>query len=191
MESAPLFETRRWTRHEYGRLVDVGILTEDDPIELVLGHLVLREPQSTPHAAAVMLASEALRAAFGRGWQVRVGLPLALGLDSEPEPDVCVVRGAARDFLTEHPSSAALVVEIALSSLAFNRTVKAEIYARARIADYWIVNLVDRVVEVHRDPTVGRRRPAKYRVVSVVRPGETLRPLAAPSARVAVGALLP
>jgi Uma2 family endonuclease len=186
-----MFETRRWTRQEYDRLIDIGLLDEDDPIELVQGHLVVREPQSSPHATAIDLVSEALRRVFGRGWRVRVGLPLALGQDSEPEPDVSVVRGAARDFLADHPSTAALIVEVALSSLAFNRTIKAELYARARIADYWIVNLVDRVVEIHRDPTPSRARSAKYRVVTVARPGDSIAPIAAPSARVAVDDLLP
>jgi Uma2 family endonuclease len=190
-DPAPTFETRRWTRLEYDRLIDVGILDEDDPIELVAGHLVVREPQSSPHATATDLVSEALRRAFGRGWRVRAGLPLALGQDSEPEPDISVVRGAARDFVADHPSTAALIAEIALSSLAFNRTVKAQLYARARIADYWIVNLVDRVVEIHRDPTPGRDRRGRYRVVTMARPGESIVPLAAPVARIAVDDLLP
>jgi Uma2 family endonuclease len=186
-----VYRTRRWTRKEYGRLIDAGLLGEDDPIELVEGRLVVQEPQHTRHATATDLAAEAMRAVFGGGWRIRVGLPLALGNDSEPEPDVAVIRGNARDFLADHPATADLLVEIADSSVRFDRGPKARLYARAGIADYWIVNLVDRVVEVHRDPVREGQRHAAYAVRRVAGPGETITPLAAPGARVAVDDLLP
>jgi Uma2 family endonuclease len=182
--------TRRWIRREYGRLVDLGVLHEDEPIELLEGRLVVAEPQRSPHAAAIDFAADALRRAFGPGWRVRVRLPLALGHASEPEPDVAVVRGEARDYLAEHPTTAALVVEIADASLGLDRRVKARIYARAEIADYWVVNLVDRVVEVHRDPAGAGRAP-RYRDVATVRAGERVAPLAAPFAAIPVAELLP
>jgi Uma2 family endonuclease len=185
----PRFETRRWTRREYDRLIDLGILNEDEPIELVQGHMVVREPKSDPHERAIEFMIEALRRVFGKGWRIRGGGPLALDPDSEPEPDVSVVRGPPpRDV--GHPSRAALVVEIAKSSLAFDRTLKAEVYARMGVADYWIVNLVDRVVEIYREPVRAGRTRA-YRVVSVARPGERIAPLAAPHARIVVDDLLP
>jgi Uma2 family endonuclease len=84
-----------------------------------------------------------------------------------------------------------LVVEVADSSVRFDRGLKARVYARARIADYWVVNLMDRTVEVYRKPTIGNRRPARYEVVHVARPGERLIPLAAPAAVIAVADLLP
>lgn len=96
--------TRRWNRKEYGRLIDLGLLHEDEPLELIDGELVVREPQHTPHATAIDLTQEALRSAFGAGWRVRVQLPVALDDASEPEPDVVVVAGAARDYLGEHPT---------------------------------------------------------------------------------------
>ena len=86
--------TRRWTRQEYDRLIETGLLQEDDPIELIEGRLVVAEPQHDPHARAVELVADALRLALGRGWRIRVQLPLALGPDSEPEPDVSVARHA-------------------------------------------------------------------------------------------------
>lgn len=183
----------RWTRRAYGRLIDEGILGEDDPVELLDGLLVVKEPQHTPHATAVTLALEALRAAFGPGWVVRPGLPLAAGRWSEPEPDLSVVRGAPRDYLADHPARPALVVEVAQTSLRLDRTRKAAIYARAGIEDYWIVNLADRVLEVHREP--GRletpRRRWGYRSVIVFGPADGVNPLAAPAARIAVADLLP
>src|SRR5262250_124026 len=104
----PSLRTRRWTRREYDRLIELGVLHEDEPIELLAGRLVVREPQRTPHATATQLAADALRAAFGVGWSVRVQLPIALDDESEPEPDVAVVRGAPRDYLREHPSAPVL-----------------------------------------------------------------------------------
>ena len=184
---------RRWTRQEYGRLIDLGFFGEDrkdNKIELLEGRMIVAEPQNTPHATACDLAGEALRAAFGSGWRVRMGLPMAMDPDSEPEPDLAVLRGSPRDWLADHPSTAALVVEIADTSLRFDRVVKGRVYAAAGIADYWIVNLRDRVVEVYREPIRGTRR-AHYAATHVAPPGETLTPLAAPGARIAVDGLLP
>jgi Uma2 family endonuclease len=189
--SEATIRTRRWTRQEYGRLIDLGVLQEDDAVELLEGRLVVAEPQRTPHATAIDLAGEALRRAFGPGWRVRVQLPLGLGRDSEPEPDVAVVRGEARDFLADHPATAALVVEVADASLRLDRGIKARIYARAGIPEYWIVNLVDRVVEVHRDPASAGRRRFRYRDVTAVAPGERIVPLAEPFASLLVADLLP
>jgi Uma2 family endonuclease len=187
----PAIRTRRWSRIEYGRLIDLGMLSEDEPVELLAGRLVVREPQRTPHAVATQLVDEALRAAFGRGWSVRVQLPLALDPDSEPEPDVAVVMGSPRDHLREHPSAPALVVEVAHGSLRADRGIKARLYARAAMRDYWIVNLVDRLVEVRREPRVDARGRWRYRALTLVRPGGWLTPLAAPAARIAADDLLP
>jgi len=151
---------------------------------------VVREPQHTPHATATQLATEALRTAFGAAWMVRVRLPLALDDESEPEPDVAVVRGAPRDYLREHSSTAVLVVEVAHASLRADRTLKARLYARAGIGDYWIVNLVDRVLEVHRSPT-GPRPRRVYTDIRRIDPSASIAPLAAPTARIVVADLLP
>src|SRR5207247_1680216 len=142
--------TRRWTRKEDDRLVELGVLHEDEPIELVDGQMVVREPKHTPHVTATAFVVEALRGAFGAGWWVRALEPVALDDDSEPEPNVTVVRGAPRDYLAEHPSRPALVVEVAQSSLAFDRRRKGGLYARAGIEDYWIVDLVGRALEFDR-----------------------------------------
>lgn len=182
--------TRRWTCDEYDRLIEVGLLREDDPVELVEGRLLVSEPQHDAHARAIELATDALRAAFGAGWRIRVQLPLALGSASVPEPDVAVVRGTPRDGTPGHPTRADLVIEVADTSLRLDRGLKARVYARAAIAEYWIVNLVDRSVEVHREPDRHARRFV-YRDIRVARAGAALAPLAAPTARIAVEDLLP
>jgi Uma2 family endonuclease len=94
---------RRWTRSEYERLIDHGFLDEHDPIELIDGLLLVKEPQPSPHRTAVLLVAKALERAFGEGWFVQTLSPIILDRRSEPEPDVCVVRGSPRDYLESHP----------------------------------------------------------------------------------------
>ena len=190
--SEPL-AARRWTRREYDRLIEYGFFHEDEPLELIAGQLVVAEPKGAPHVTAVMLAAEALRQAFGAGWHVRVQDPIALDDESEPEPDLAVVPGAPRDYATAHPERPVLVVEVAESSLYFDRQTKAAIYARGGIADYWIVNLVDRALEVYRDPAAVPDAPHGWAYRSVVRlgPGAAVSPLAAPRTAIAAADLLP
>ena len=156
---------RRWSRREYSRLIDHGFLDEDDPIELLDGLLLVKEPQHSAHRTAVLLVAKALERAFGEGWFVQTQSPIILDDRSEPEPDVCVVRGSPRDYAAAHPTRPALVVEVAQSGLHLARGRKAAAYARAQIADYWIVNLVDRVLEVHREPA----RPGRHGDIGAMR----------------------
>jgi Uma2 family endonuclease len=124
---------------------------------------------------------------------VRIQEPLALDQESEPEPDVAVVPGSHRDWRHAHPARATLVVEVADTSLAFDREHKGSLYARAGLADYWIVNLVDRVLEVRREPVADPAAPFGWRYAAVERlgPEALVAPLARPDARVAVADLLP
>ena len=191
MKQAP-FTSRRWRRVEYERLVDVGVF-EGEPLELIGGQLIVAEPKGSPHATAVGMTHDALRAAIPDGWIVRVQDPLALDDESAPEPDVAVVRGARADYRHTHPSHPALIVEVAESSLAFDRTQKGSLYARAGIADYWIVNLQDRVVEVYREPAADLTAPFGWRYTSVerLRPPGAVTPLRVPATPVPVATLLP
>ena len=191
---SPQVQTRCWTRAEYDRLIEIGFFDEDEPIELLGGQLVVREPQYTPHATGVRLADEALRRVFGTGWDIRAGLPLALDDESEPEPDVCVVPGGPRTYRDAHPSRPVLVVEVALSSLAVDRRIKGSLYARAGILDYWIVNLPERQLEVHRSPIADAAASHgwHYADVQILRADDSVLPLAArAAATVAVADLLP
>jgi Uma2 family endonuclease len=184
--------TRRWRRVEYERLVDLGVFV-GERLELLDGVLVVREPQASPHAAIVTQAGQVLAAVFGAGWHPRLQAPLALGEHSEPEPDVAVVTGAARDYVSAHPTTAALVVEVANSSLRLDRRFKAVIYARAGLQEYWIVDLVDRALEVHRDPqpVVDTPDDWTYRSVEVFQSSAVVAPLAVPAAQISVADLLP
>ena len=188
---APL-TLRRWTRAEYDRLVDLGVL-HGEPVELIGGQLVVAEPQGSYHATAIGAVDDALRAALPPGWVVRAQMPVALDDESEPEPDVAVVPGERADYRADHPARPALVVEVAESSLAFDREDKGSLYARGGVHDYWIVNLVERVLEVYRDPGPDPTAPYgwRYRAVERLSPAAVVSPLALPSVRLAVSDLLP
>jgi Uma2 family endonuclease len=185
--------TKTWTRFEYDRLVEAEILGPDDRLELLGGAMVVKEPQYSPHATAISLVHRVLTAALGSGWHVRVQMPVALDDESEPEPDICVVPGDPRDYRDAHPGRPVLIVEVALSRLRFDREHKGSLYARARIADYWIVNIPDRRLEVYRDPAPDAAAPFAWRYGRVVTLGadERVSPLAVPAALVTVADLLP
>jgi Uma2 family endonuclease len=191
--SEQVLRTRHWSRLEYGLLIEKHVFRPDERLELLGGELVVREPHDDPHTLAVELMNEALVAAFGPEWRVRVQLPVALDEESEPEPDVSVAAGRARDRREPKPSRLALVVEIADSSLALDRDHKSSLYARADVPDYWIVNLVDRVLEVYREPAADATAPFgwAYRVVRRLDAEESIAPLAVPTANIAVADLLP
>jgi len=184
---------RSWTRSEYRRLGDLGILREDEPVELIGGQLIVAEPKNTPHAAVVALAADALRLAFGPGWLVRQQDPIALDPDSEPEPDLSVVRGSPRDYLADHPARPVLVVEVAESSLRFDRRDKGSLYAKAGLPDYWIVNLRDRRLEVYRHAAAddAARFGWRYLDVKAFAAGARVTPLALPDVSIAVADILP
>jgi Uma2 family endonuclease len=191
----PGLKTRRWSRREYDDLVARGVLTPNDRVELIEGEIVPKMPQNVPHTVGVRLTEDVLRTAFSSGFDVRPALPLAVADDSEPEPDLAVVRGNPRELMRtgQHPSTAVLVVEISDSTLAYDPREKARISARAGIPEYWIVNMRDRVLEVYREPVVDVNDPstAHFHSRQILHQGDTIVPLAAPAARVAVADLLP
>ena len=157
-------------------MLDAGILGEDDRVELLEGAIVEMSPQDERHARVIQRLNRALVRALGDAFVVRPQLPLTFA-DSEPEPDLAVVRAEDAASADQHPSRASLVVEVSRASLAHDRSVKARVYARAGIPELWIVNTVDRVIEVHRDPDVV---DARYRTVLTVAKEATLAPAILP-----------
>ena len=152
-------------------MIEAGILVEDERVQLVDGVLVAMTPQGAPHALVIQRLTNLLARALGEEFAVRPQLPLTLGDESEPEPDLAVVRAAEARSRTRHPGTALLVIEVAGESLRLDRQSKAALYARSGIPEYWIVNLADARVEVHRDPdpVLG-----SYRMTFSRMPGETL-----------------
>lgn len=183
----------RFTVKDYDRMVDAGLFKRKR-VELVEGRILLMAPQYEPHVADVSLAARALEKTFGAGYWVRRQSPIRLGTRSKPEPDVAAVIGSERDYLLSGtPTNPLLVIEVSDSTLRLDRGRKAAMYARHSVSDYWILNLVDRQLEVHRDPVADASHPFKfrYRNIVVLRLGEAVAALAAPSIPVSVAELLP
>jgi Uma2 family endonuclease len=145
---------RKFSVAEYQRLIDVGVLTDEDRVELLENYLVLKMPANPPHDSTVMRLNRRLVRMAPDGYMVRCQHGSDLP-DSRPEPDIAVARGDEHTFDTHHPQpdEIALVIEVADSSLLRDRADKCRIYARVSIPQYWVVNLVDRQVEVYTDPT--------------------------------------
>src|SRR5262245_46615987 len=189
---APPLPLWRMTRARYDRLLDVGIFGPEDRVELLDGLLVVREPQGERHATVVGLVRVALEKAFGRGYHIREEKPIALDEQSEPEPDIAVVPGRLRDYLTAHPARPVLIVEVAETSVVLYRLRKGRLYARAGITEFWLVNLVNDVLEVYREPVrAPGRGDWKYDSVRLLRRNAVVTPLAAPRARIRVATMLP
>jgi Uma2 family endonuclease len=180
---------RRWTRKEYHRAAELGLFRPEERLELLDGEILEKmSPQNPPHSNGILRSVRILNRAFGSNHHPRPQLPLALNGRSEPEPDVVVVVGTEDDYATKTPAAAdaRLVVEVSDSTLRLDRGRKRKAYARAGIMEYWIVNLPQRQLEVHRDP-VG----TEYRSITVYGEQETVTPLAAPQAAIPVTDLLP
>jgi Uma2 family endonuclease len=138
---------------QYDAMVEHGILTENDPVELIRGLLVQKMSQKSPHRIGIGKVLRVLVRILPTGWHDQVQSPISLP-DSAPEPDHAVVRGRPEDYPTSHASArdVALLVEVSDTTLAFDRGEKKALYAEARISPYWIVNIVDGVLEVYTDP---------------------------------------
>jgi Uma2 family endonuclease len=156
----PAEPIKRLSVDQYHAILRAGVFTDDDPIELLEGWLVEKMPKNPPHSVATGLAADELTGLLPVGWHLITQEPITLP-DSEPEPDIGVVRGKRRDYVARHPGpkDVGLIVEIADTTLDRDRGVKKRIYARARIPHYWIVNLVERRLEVHTDPTGPVKKP--------------------------------
>jgi len=185
--------TRLWTREEYYKMAETGVLRPGERVELIGGEVIAMVPQDSPHYTAIDLVEEELRKIFSAGYVVRVQGPLDSGLTSLPEPDVAVVRGTIRDYAKAHPTTALLVVEVAESSLAYDRSIKVSLYASAGIPDYWILNLIDRRLEVFRDPIAmpGQPHGYGYRTCTYYLAADAVTPLAAGQGSISVADLLP
>jgi Uma2 family endonuclease len=176
----------RWTRDAFNRLTELGFFHEDDRVELIQGEIVPMSPPSPLHASYVNPVEDILKALFGNGFYVRTEQPLALSVDSQPQPDIAVCVGTGRDYRASFPNAdqTRLVVEIANTTLADDRAVKGPLYASADIPEYWIMNLADECLEVYREPD-----GTQYRWRRIYTLDETVTPVAAPAASVAVSAL--
>jgi len=174
---------RHWTCAEFLRFGDLGAF--EGRGAMLIGGIILEEgPMNPPHASALGLVDAALRLVFGVGWWLRQQSPLLLGQDTDPEPDLALVPGGPRDY-PQHPTTATLVVEVADTSFAFGTNEKRLLYARAGIAEYWVVDINGRRLLVYREPQDG-----DYASRQTFGPSDAVAPLAAPTSAVRVADLV-
>lgn len=177
----------RFTVEDYERMGRAGVFHEDDRVELIEGQIVEMTPIGPPHAGTVNALNRIFSRAVGDDGIVSVQNPTILSDITEPQPDLLVLRPRDDLYRTTHPrpDDVLLLVEVADSSIAYDRSVKAPLYARAGIAEYWLVDLRSRVLEVHREPT-----PEGYVQVLEMAPGTSVAPVAFPDVGIDVGEIL-
>jgi Uma2 family endonuclease len=183
---------RPWTRNEFYQLMELGWFLGQN-VELIRGEIIEMPNQKSGHYAGIDKAARCLEKYFAEGFWVRTQAPLALEQDTEPNPDISVVKGSRDDYLDHHPTYALLVVEVSDSTLRYDRGTKGIIYASGGITDYWIINLVDRRLEVFRAPNQDPKQVPNYQYGDVQTFGLTdiVCPLAAPEIKILVGDLFP
>jgi Uma2 family endonuclease len=188
--SAVLPQPRKWTAAEFDQMNEAGWFAGRRPF-LLDGVILEQGPMNPPHANALEMLIEAVRAAFGAGWRFRSQLPVHLDASNNPMPDLAVLAGQPGAH-PNHPTTAALVVEVSDTTLTMDTTMKAERYATAGVPDYWVLDLEGRQLIVFRDPQplpAGLGATA-YRTRLVFGPADTVSPLAAPTS-IRVADLLP
>ena len=182
---------KRFTVAEFHEMWEAGWFEHCKPM-LIGGEVFEMAKPGPAHNMSTTLLDYALKAIFASGFFVRVQMPLVLGQSSDPEPDLAVVRGGPRDYPT-HPTTAELVVEVSDTSLDMDTGTKAQLYAAAGIADYWVLDLNNNQLIVHRDPGPDSTNPfgAAFSTVTTFTKGQAVAPLAVPTANVNVSDLLP
>jgi Uma2 family endonuclease len=185
----------RWTLDDYEQLIALGLL-EGKHVELIQGEILTMASMGEPHALTIMQLNYALLPHFnpGTGFHLRIQMPLALpALTSEPEPDIAIVALDTPTNEAGRPTSASLIIEVAESSLAYDRDRKGPLYAAAGIQEYWLINLLERYLEVYRQsvPDAASFSGWLYQERQRLREGDHVAPLVAPEVMIAVGMLLP
>ena len=181
-------ESRRFTVEEYFRMVNAGILQEDERVELIEGEILLMPPIGPRHIGGVIRYARVFIRLAGNRFTVLIQSTVRLGEESAPEPDVALLKFRDDDYSFAHavPEDVLLIVEVAESSLAYDRDVKAHIYGRAGIPETWVLNLPGDCIERFQEP--GTEGYAQH---TVLRRGEKVTPLALPDVELAVEDLLP
>jgi Uma2 family endonuclease len=159
---------------QYHEMIRKGILTDDDPVELLEGWLVTKMPKNPSHRVTTQLTRKALEALLPEGWYVDTQEPITLS-DSEPEPDVVIVRGKIRHYSDRHPGAqdVALIVEVADTTLQRDQGAKKLLYAREGIPVYWIINLIEQQIEIYTEPSESTDTP-DYQHYQIYQSSETV-----------------
>jgi Uma2 family endonuclease len=182
----------RWTVALFHAVNSTGAFAGRRPM-LIHGVLLEQGPMNEPHATALEKTTEVIRRTFGTGWRVRGQLPLVLGQDTDPFPDLAILPGDSTNPVRAHPTTATLVIEVSDTSLTIDMTEKAELYATAGIPEYWVLDLSARQLHVFRDPAplANNLGAVAYSTHLTLGPADAVSPLAAPAGTVRVTDLLP
>lgn len=184
-------KVKRWNREEYYRLAELGFIPEKH-VELIDGVICEVSPHSFDHYWSIEVVARLLEKHFGDSYWVRRQGPCVHGDWSEPEPDITVARGSIEEF-SDHPSTAVLAVEVSKTSLAFDKGRKASLYAAMEVPDYWVLDLNNRQLWVHRNPIADESVPFghRYSDVTVISADGSIAPLEQPESAIAVAQMLP
>jgi len=182
------FTIRKWTVKKYHKLREMGVFHPEERVELLSGNIIKMSAKGTAHTSALGRTDRLLQNLFGNLAWVRMQDPSALDDNSEPEPDIAVVRIDPFDYATHHPtpSEVYLIIEVADSSLTFEREIKAKAYARSGIVDYWVLNVNERQLHVFREPA-----DDGYQSELILGENGSISPLQFPSVNIAIQAMLP
>ncbi len=182
---------KRWTREEYYHLGKLGCF-KDEHVELIGGEILVMRPQSPEHFLALDRVCRCLERVFDGQYWIRSQGPLSKSESSEPEPDVCVVKGPPEEYI-DHPKTAYLIVEISKTSLEFDKTIKQSLYASMGVPDYWVLDLENRQLLVHRVPMADANSPFghRYQRVKTITADSQVFPLEKPAAMISVADMLP
>jgi Uma2 family endonuclease len=175
MNAMTIATAKRFTVDEYHRLADLGFLTETDRVELIWGEIIEMAAKGRPHATCCSNLLRELAVVIAGQAELRCQDPIVLPVsNSEPEPDLVIVRKKSDNYLSAHPhpSDVLLVIEISDSTLKYDREVKLSLYAEAGISDYWIFNLVDYRLETHSEPLQDLHGKFDYAVTRIFLPNQ-------------------
>ena len=183
---------RRWARAEYYQMAEMGFF-KNQRVELIAGEVVAMAAMNSPHRTSIVKTDRLLQRIFDEHFFIIVQCPISIGETSDPEPDLAVIAGSVDDFLDTNPTTAALIVEVADTSLSYDRKHKGSLYASAGVPDYWIINLKRRRLEVRRRPLADDAEPFGYNYaeLTIYTANDTVTPLANPATPILVSDLLP
>ena len=182
------FTIRKWTVKEYHKLGEMGVFHPEERVELLSGNIIKMSAKGTAHTSALGRTDRLLQNLFGNLAWVRMQDPIALDDNSEPEPDIALVSIDPFDYATHHPtpSEVYLIIEVADSSLTFDREIKAQAYGRSGIADYWVLNVNNRQLHIFREPAVDG-----YQSELILGENGSISPLRFPTVNIAIQEMLP
>jgi Uma2 family endonuclease len=189
IESSSSIHLKYWTVQDYHRMSDLGILDPNERTELIAGQIVVMTAKGTPHVLTLRILANVLENALGdRSVFVSTQDPIRLDNFSEPEPDLALVKGTILDYAEHHPApeDIYLVIEVADSTLKQDCEVKDKLYARANIAEYWVIDIKNRQVRIFRDPN-----PTGYGSQLMLTETHSVSPLAFPEIVLSIDSILP